>query len=100
MISARTSPSSGATRQQPLDVGLRRDDLQHRNDLAGAGQFVGDEAVMGKLGQLFDANAGMAENFDGRPAPEGAFLLESEITPPTGDNIGDVDPASGRGPAQ
>ncbi len=49
MIAVRTSASSRETRQQPLGVGLGRGDLQHRYDLTGGGQGVGDEAVVGEL---------------------------------------------------
>jgi len=43
--------------QQPLDVGLGRGDVQQRDELAGVGQPVLDEAVVGQLGQLLDPDA-------------------------------------------
>ncbi len=92
-------PEFGRDQQQPLRVGLGRRDLQHRHDFAGARQFVGDEAVVGEFGQLLDANAGVAKNLDGRPAPERAFLFEGEVTSATVGQIGDVDPPGGIGPA-
>ena len=60
----------GADDQEPFGVGLGRGDLQQRDELAGGGQPVLDEAVMGQLGQLLDPDAGVAQDFHGRPGPE------------------------------
>jgi hypothetical protein len=47
----------GADDQEPLGVGLGRGDLQQRDQLAGGRQLVLDEAVVGQLGELLDADA-------------------------------------------
>ena len=99
MISARTSPSSGETSSSRLGVGLGRGDLEHRDDLAGAGELVGDEAMVRELDQFLDADARGPEDLDGRPAPEGAFFFEGKVASPAGGQVGDVDPARDRVPA-
>ena len=69
----------GADDQEPFGVGLGRRDLQQRDQFAGAGQPVLDEAVVGELEQLLGPDAGMAENFDDRPCPERVVFLEVEV---------------------
>ena len=69
----------GADDQEPFPVGLRRGDLQQRDRLAGGGQGVGDEAAVGELGEFFDADPGVAEDFDDRPPPEDAVFFEAEV---------------------
>ncbi|MFD0508354.1 hypothetical protein ACFQ0G_47370 [Streptomyces chiangmaiensis] len=60
-------------RQQPFLVELGRGDLEHGHDLTNGGRPVGDEAVVGLIQGLLDAYAGVAEDFDDGPGPEGAF---------------------------
>ena len=74
----------GADDQQPFLVGLGRGDVQQRDQLAGGGQPVLDQAVMGELGELFDPDAGVAEDFHGRPRPERVVFLAGEVAPGAG----------------
>jgi hypothetical protein len=46
----------GADDQEPLGVGLGRGDLQQRDQLAGGGQPVLDEAVVAELDQFLGAD--------------------------------------------
>ena len=68
-----------ADHQQPFGVGLRRRDLQQRNEFAGAGQGVLDQAVVGQLGEFLDADAGVAQRFHCGPGPERAVLLTGQV---------------------
>ncbi len=80
--------------QQPLRIGLGRGDLEHRHDLAGAGQRVGDEAVVGEFQHLLDADAGVPQDVHGGPRPERGLLLVGEVAPLARGHLGDVDAAS------
>ena len=40
------------------------------------------------------------QDLDGRPGPEGAFFFEGQVPPAAGGQVGDVDPACDRVPAQ
>lgn len=79
MIVARTSASLGADQQDALDVGLGRGDLQKGDDLAGGGQPVLDHRGVGRLQHLLHADAGVAQELDTRPGPEGAMLDAVEV---------------------
>ena len=59
----------GADDQQPLGVGLGRRDLQQRDELAGAGQAVLHEAVVGDLQQFLDPDSGGSQDLDAWPRP-------------------------------
>ena len=67
----------GTESRFPLTVGLGAwaSDL----NLAGAGQPVLDEAVVGELEHLLGPDAGKAEDFDDRPCPERVVFLEVEV---------------------
>ena len=69
----------GADHQQPLGVGLGRDDVQQRDQLAGAGKPVLDQAVVGQLGQLLHPEAGHPQDFHRGPGPERAAFLAGEV---------------------
>ena len=90
--------------QEPFGVGLRRDDLQQRDELAGAGQPVLDQAVVADLQELLDADAGQAQYFHGGPGPERQVLLHGQIASFPGDRIIRPDLPAGRarghGPGQ
>jgi len=81
--------------QEPLGVGLGRDDLQQRHQLAGAGQPVLHEAVMAELHQFLDADSGGPQDLDGRPGPEGTVFLGGEVPSFPGCRV--VGPYAGRG---
>ena len=46
----------GRDDQEPFGVGLGRGDLQQRDQLAGRGQPVLDQAVVAEFGELLDAD--------------------------------------------
>ena len=69
----------GADHQQPFGVGLGRRDLQQRDELAGGGQPVLHQAVVGELEQFLDADAGGAQHLDDGPGPERVVLLEGQV---------------------
>ena len=74
MIAQSTSASSGLmTSSRSLSV-LDGGDLQQRDEFAGGGQPVLDEAVVGELGQFLDPDAGVAQHLHGGPGPERAGL--------------------------
>ena len=85
----------GADDQQTFGVSLGRDDLQQRHQLAGAGQPVLHEAVMAELHQFLSADAGRAQDLDGRPGPERAVFLGGEVAPFPGGRV--AGPDVGRG---
>ncbi len=58
--------------QEPFGVGLGRGDLQQRNQFAGGGKPVLDQAVMAEFGQLLNTDSGEPQDFDGGPGPKGA----------------------------
>ncbi len=53
--------------------------MQERDQLSGVGQLVSDEAVLGKLCQFLDADAGVPEQFDDGPRPERVFLFGGQV---------------------
>jgi hypothetical protein len=65
--------------QEPLGVGLGRGDLRQRDQLAGGGQLVLDEAVVGQLGEFLDPDPGVAENLHCSPGPECLVLFQGEV---------------------
>jgi len=69
----------GADDQQSLGVGLGRGDLQQRDDFGAGRRCVLDQAVVAEFGELFDADPGVSQRFDGRPGPEGPVLLPGEV---------------------
>ena len=69
----------GADDQQPFGVGLGRGDLQQRDELAGGGQRVLDEAVVGQLGEFLDPDAGVAQDLHRGPGPERPVLFEGQV---------------------
>jgi len=71
----------GADHQQPLGVGLGRDDVQQRDQLTGAGKPVLDQAVVGQLGQLLHPHPGHAQHFHRGPGPECMAFLAGEVAP-------------------
>ncbi len=85
--------------QQALRIGLGRGDLQHRHHLAGGGQGVGDEAVVGEFQHLLDPDAGVPQDFHRGPGPERRLLLVGQVSPPAGGHVGGVDAAGLSGPA-
>ena len=85
----------GADHQEPFGVGLRRGDLQQRDELTGSRQPVLDEAVMRSLGQFLDADAGMAQHFHRRPRPERTMLREGEVAALAGAGVLGPDLAAG-----
>jgi hypothetical protein len=68
-----------ADEQQSFLVRLGRHDLQHRHDLAGVGQLVGDQRQMGQLGEFFDPNSVVAQCFHDRPRPERLVFGVGEV---------------------
>ena len=79
MIADRTSASSGADDEEPFGVGLGRGDGQQGDELAGGGEPVLDQAVVGQLGEFLDADAGVAQDLDGGPGPERVVLLAGQV---------------------
>ncbi|MFF4866651.1 hypothetical protein ACFY3J_34095 [Streptomyces sp. NPDC001231] len=77
--------------QQSFLVELGGGDLRHGHDLAGGGELVGDEAVVGELQRLLDAHAGVTEDLDDGPGPERAFLFHGQIPPPPGGGVVRID---------
>ena len=73
--------------QEPLLVGLRRDDLQQRHDLAGGRQAVLDQAVMADLEQFFDPATGETQDFDGGPRPERVVFFMAEVAAAAGRGV-------------
>jgi len=76
----RNSDRCSVNRQQPLGVGLGRDDLQEGDELTGPGELVLDQAVVAELEELLDPDAGVPEHLDGRPGPERVAFLASEVS--------------------
>ena len=74
----------GADQQQPFGVGLGRGDLQQRHELAGGGQPVLGDAVVGQLQQLLAADAGQAQDFDRGEGPERFVFFVGQVAPPAG----------------
>ena len=85
----------GADDQEPLGVGLGRDDLQQRHQLAGARQPVLHEAVVAELHEFLGADAGGAQDLDGGPGPEGAVFLGAEVAPFPGGRVAGPDADGG-----
>ena len=65
------------------------------HQLAGAGEPVLDQAVVAELDEFLGADAGGAQDFHGRPGPEGAVFLGGEVAPVPGGRV--VGPDAGRG---
>ena len=84
-------------------VGLGRGDRQQRDQLAGGGEPVLDQAVVRELGQLLDPDAGVAQDLDGGPGPERVVLLAGQVAALAGAGVLGPDAAGGpghAGPAQ
>jgi hypothetical protein len=77
----------GADQQQPFGVGLGGGDLQQRHELAGGGQPVLGDAVVGQLEQLLTADAGQAQGFDRGEGPECLVFFVGQVAPPAGDGV-------------
>ena len=84
----------GADDQQPFGVGLGRRDLQQRDELAGAGQPVLHQAVVGDLQQFLDPDAGGAQDLDDGPGPEREVFLHRQVAAFPAGRV--VDPDLGR----
>jgi hypothetical protein len=65
----------GADDEEPFGVGLGRGDSQQGDQLAGGGQAVLDQAVVGELGEFLDPDAGVAQDLDDGPRPERVVFL-------------------------
>jgi hypothetical protein len=83
----------GADDQQAFGVGLGGRDLEQGNQLAGGGQPVLDEAVVGQLGQLLNPDAGVPQHFHHGPAPEPAVFFEGQVPALAGGWVFSPDPA-------
>ena len=77
----------GADQQQPFGVGLGRGDLQQRHQLAGGGQPVFGDAVVGQLEQFLAADAGQPQDFDGGEGPERLLFLVGQVAPLAGGGV-------------
>ena len=64
--------------EKPFSVGLRGCDLQERDEFTGAGQSVLDQAVVAEFLHFLNPNAGVPEDFDDRPSPEGVLFVSVE----------------------
>src|SRR5659263_460072 len=60
-------------------AGFGRRDLQQGDEFAGGGQLVVDEAVVGKLSQFLDPNAGVAQHVDRGQRPERLVFLQAQV---------------------
>ena len=65
----------GADDEEPFGVGLGRGDGQQGDELAGGGEAVLDQAVVGELGEFLDPDAGVPEDLDDGPGPERVVFL-------------------------
>jgi hypothetical protein len=72
-------PELRRDQQQALGVGLGRGDLQQRDKLAGAGQPVLHQAVVGQLCQLLDPDAGRAQHFHHGERPERVLFFLAQV---------------------
>ena len=79
MTADRTSASSGVDEQEPFGVGLGRRDRQQRDELAGGGEPVLDQAVVREFDELFEADPGVRQDLDGGPGPERVVLLAAQV---------------------
>ncbi len=68
-----------ADHEEPFLVGLRRRDLQQRDQLAGGGKPVLHQAVVAELEEFFDPDAGGAQHLHDRPDPEGKLLFQGQV---------------------
>ena len=75
MTMLSTSASSGAMTRSRSCVGLGRGDVQQRDELAGGGQPVLDQAVVRQLGQFLDPDARVAAGPPRSPRPRTRCLL-------------------------
>jgi hypothetical protein len=79
----------GTDDEEPFGVGLGRGDGQQRDELAGGGQAVLDQAVVRQLGEFLDADAGVAQDLDDGPGPERVVFLAGQVPPlPAGGLLG------------
>ena len=69
----------GADHQEPFGVGFGRRDLQQRDEFAGGGQLVVDEAVVGEFPELLDPNAGVAQHVHRGQRPERLVFLQAQV---------------------
>ena len=61
--------------------------MQQRDGLAGAGQLVLDQAVMGQLGELLNADACLVQGFVAGPGPERVLLGGCQVRARAGDRV-------------
>ena len=71
----------GADDEKPFGVGLGRGDGQQGDQLAGGGETVLDQAVVGELGEFLDPDAGVPEDLDDGPGPERVVFLAGQVPP-------------------
>ena len=77
--------------------------MEQWHQFTGRGKSILHHARVGQLGELLDADAGMAQHLNGRPGPEGPMFFQSQVAPFSaigvlGPDVGDVGPNSGRAP--
>ena len=84
----------GRDDEKAFGVGLGGRDLQQRDELSARRQPILDETVVGELGELFDADAGVAQHLDRRPGPKGPVLFEGQVAPESACRIFAPDAAS------
>ena len=91
-IAARTSASSGPMTRSRSSSVLDGAMCSSGMSLAGGRQPVLDQAVMGELGQLLDADAGAAQDLHGRPGPERVVFFAGEVAAQAGAGVLGPDP--------
>jgi hypothetical protein len=69
----------GTDQQQPFGAGLRRRDLQQRDQFSGRGEPVLGDAVVAELAEFFEPDAAVAQDLDERPRPEGFAFLARQV---------------------
>ena len=66
-----------------------------RDQLPGGGQLVLDQAVMRKLGEFLDPDAGHAQDFHSGPGPERLMVFQRQVPAFAGAGIFCPDPGAG-----
>ena len=74
-----------------------RQDPQERDDFAGGGQAVSDEAVVTELEAVLDAYTGRAQHLDGGPGPKRVVFCTSSRRRPSAGSCAQTLPAPERG---